>query len=182
MASLVATRPSSGLLFHVHAGAGLGSVSPAPSHLPLPRHCAAKMSLNQYHVRLEDRHLYGMEGMVVFASSHPSDPSCLADPLMSTWTPIKKLFAIGTSDLDAEFTTVYENIHDNIVSSILAALPDSDWGLNVLRLGFDTEHLENPITIQLVVAPNGGLSEDTACKIVSDILAIITAAPYSKQL
>ncbi|RDL37159.1 Uncharacterized protein BP5553_04592 [Venustampulla echinocandica] len=124
-----------------------------------------------------------MKGLAVYVSSHPSDPSCLADPLMSTWTPIKTLSAIGASDLDAEFTPVFENnIHDNIVSSILTALPGGDWGLNVLRLGFDTKHLNNPITIHLVVAPNGGLSPDAACKIVSDILTIIAAAPDSSQL
>jgi hypothetical protein len=181
-ASSVATRPNSGFHIHVHAGADPGLASPTPSHLPLPRHRKANMSLNRYHVLPKHRHLYGMKGIVVYASSHPSDPSCLADPLMSTWAPIKNLFAIGASDLDAEFTAVYESIHDSIVSSILATLSDSDWGLNVLRLGFNTKHLKNPITIHLVVAPNGGLSEDTACKIVSDILTIIAAAPYSSQL
>ncbi len=68
------------------------------------------------------------------------------------------------------------------VASIVAALPDANWGLNVLRLGFDPEHLSNnPYTIHLVVAFDGGLSDETACKIVAQILSVIAEAPNFSQ-
>ena len=141
-----------------------------------------KMPHSQYLVLSGLRHLYGMKFLALYASSHPSDPSCLANPQTSTWTPIKAVNPIGASDLDTEFTAIYESkIHHDIVSVILAALPESDWGLNVLRLGFESDRLKNPITIHLVVAENGGLSEDTACKIVADTCAIIAAALNSSQ-
>lgn len=173
------TPPWSGFHIDVHAGTGpefVTLLNPTSSHLALPRGRKTNMSLHQCHVLQEDRYLYGMKGMAVYASGHPSDPSCLANPLMSTWTPIKNLFAIGASDLDAKFTAFYETIHDNIVSCILATLPDGDWGLNVLRLGFDTTPV-NPITIHLVVAPNGALSEDMAVRLWRISLPLLPQLP-----
>ena len=143
----------------------------------------SKMSTNQqqYRVPQEDRCLYGMRGLVVYASSHPSDPSCIST-IPSTYPPHKSLFALGATDLEYEFAAVFENeLHDNIVSCIQATLPDCDWGLNVFRLGFDAERLKNPVTIHLVVA-DGALSEDAACKIVSAILAIVAVAPCSSEV
>jgi hypothetical protein len=130
---------------------------------------------HEYLVRQEERSLYGMRGLEVYASSHPSDPSCLCQR-PSTYTPRKNIFAIGATDVDLKFAAIYEEkLHDNIVSGIEATLPDCDWGLNVLRLGFHLECLENPITIHLTVA-DGALSEDAACNIVSVILEVLAAA------
>jgi hypothetical protein len=171
--SIVVTQPCSGFL-HL-------ATNPLSSHRTERHHRASNMSFSQYRVPEDSRYCYGMRDIVVYASSHPEDASCLADPLMSTWTPVKRLVAIGASDGDAEFTAFYESIQDEIVSSILATLPDANWGLNVLRLGFYTERLKNPYTIHLVVAPDGGLSEETACKIVAQILSVIAAAPDLSQ-
>jgi hypothetical protein len=173
MASLIATRVvrDDALLLHQ-----------ANNTQPM---CATTMSSNshrQYLVLQEDRSSYGMRGLVVFASSHPSDPSCLYK-YPSTYAPHKNIFAIGATDLEHEFAAIFEDkLHDDIVSGVQATLPDCDWGLNVLRLGFDPERLENPITIHIVVA-NGALSEVAACNIVSVILEVIAAAAlYSSEL
>ncbi|CZR51507.1 uncharacterized protein PAC_01384 [Phialocephala subalpina] len=139
---------------------------------------AITMSSNNHHEYLvlqEKRSLYGMRGLEAYASSHPSDPSCLCK-CPSTYTPHKNIFAIGATDLEHKFAAIFEDkLHDNIVSGIQATLPDCDWGLNVLRLGFDLECLENPITIHIVVADEA-LSEDAACNIVLVILEVIAAA------
>jgi hypothetical protein len=168
MASIVVTQPCG---FHIHLHTDHCSIA------------TINMSLNQYLVPAEKRSLYGMKGIVVYASSHPLHASCLKDPPMSTWAPIKSLFAIGAGngDCDAEFTAFYETVHDQIVASILATLPNANWGLNVLRLGFDTERLNNPYTIHLVVAADGGLFDQAACKIVAEILNVIAAAPNVSQ-
>ncbi|KUJ21217.1 uncharacterized protein LY89DRAFT_681805 [Mollisia scopiformis] len=105
------------------------------------------------------RSLYGMRGLEVCASSHPSNPSCLCKS-PSTYTPHKNTFAIGATDLEHKFAAIFEDeLYDNI-------------GLNVLRLGFDVERLENPITIHIVVADEA-LSEDAACNIISMILKVM---------
>ena len=136
------------------------------------------MSSNNHHeylVEQDYRHLYGMRGLEVYASSHPADPSCLCDK-STTFTPHKCIFPIGTTDLEREFATVFEEkFQDSIVSGIQATLPDCDWGLNVLRLGFEDESLENPITIHLTVAGEA-LTEDATCHVVSIILKVIAAA------
>ena len=146
---------------------------------------AITMSSNNHHEYLvlqEERSFYGMRGLVVHASSHPSDPSCLCK-CPSTYAPHKNIFAIGATDLEHEFAAIFEGkLHDNIVSGIQATLPDCDWGLNVLRLGFDSKRLENPITIHIVVA-DGALSEVAACNIVSVILEVTAAAGlYSSEM
>lgn len=87
------------------------------------------------------------------------------------------LFPIGASVADREFTAIYEDkLHDNIVSAIKAALSGYKWkwALNVFRLGFNPVRLKNPITIFLDVS-GGVISGDAACKIVSDILALVAA-------
>lgn len=139
---------------------------------------AITMSSNnhgEYLVLQDQRSLYGMRGLEAYASSHPSDPSCLYKS-PTTYPPHKNIFAIGTTDLELKFAAIFEDkLHDNIVSGIQAILPDCDWGINVLRLGFDLECLENPITIHVSVA-HEALTEDAACKIVSVILEVIAAA------
>ena len=91
------------------------------------------------------------------------------------WFTTKEPTLIGATDLEHKFAAIFEDkLHDKIVSGIQATLPDCDWGLNVLRLNFDLERLENPITIHTVMA-DGSLSENAACNIVSIILEVIAA-------
>ncbi len=167
MASLVATPPS-----WVHADA---------NHIN-KRTIAKQINMClQYRVSAEVRYLYGMRNLVIHASSNPFDSSCICAENTSTWNCIKNIFALEASNLEeVKFAEIYENIHDKIVTSIMATLSDADWGLNVLRLGFDTNRLSNPITIHLVVA-NGGLADDRACRIVADILAVLAAIPSLSQ-
>jgi hypothetical protein len=123
---------------------------------------------HKYLVPEDYRHLYGMKGLVVFASSHPLDPACLCD-FPSTYTPQKAIFALG--ETDRQFVQVFEDkLHDKFVS----VLPDCTWGLNVFRLGFELESVKNPITIHLTFA-DGAISDDAACKIVADFLEAIEA-------
>lgn len=130
---------------------------------------------HEYLVQQERRLLYGMRGLEVCASSHPSDSSCLYTR-RSTYTPHKSIFAIGTTDLELWFAKIYEeNLHDNFVSAIQTSLPDCSWGLNVLRLGFEPECLENPITVHITVACEA-LTDDAACNTVSAILEVVAAA------
>ncbi len=167
MAALVTTPPG-----WVHAGV---------NHI---NHITIAKQTNmcrEYRVPTEVRHLYGMRDLVIHASSDPSHSSCICADNTSTWNPVKNVFALEASNLEeVEFAEIYEDIHDNIVTSIVATLSDADWGLNVLRLGFDTERLSNPITIHLVA--NGGLAEDRACRIVAGILAVIAASPTASQM
>lgn len=114
---------------------------------------ASTMSSNdhyEYLVPQEQRSLYGMRDLEACASSHPSDPSCLyedRDPC--TFTLDKNIFAIGVTDFEQKFTSIFEDkLHDNIVSGILATLPDCDFSLNVLHLGFDDKYLENLLIIK----------------------------------
>jgi hypothetical protein len=151
------------------------------SHFAPPPSPHCNMSQHEYLVLRDERSRYGMRSLVVYASSHPSDPACLYDH-PHTYPPHKNIFAIGATDLEHEFVAIFEDeLHDNIVSCIQAALPDCDWGLNVFRLGFDPERLKNPITIHLTVA-DGALSEDAACKIVSAIVVVVAAAPVSGEM
>ncbi|KUJ19176.1 uncharacterized protein LY89DRAFT_683101 [Mollisia scopiformis] len=129
-------------------------------------------SHKEYLVMQEMRSLYGMRGLEVCASSHPSNPLYLCKS-PSTYTPHKNIFAIGATDLEHKFVAIFEDeLYNNIVSAIHTILPDCNWGLNVLRLGFDIKRLKNPITIHIIVADKA-LFEDAAYNIISMILKVM---------
>lgn len=124
----------------------------------------------EYIVPKLDQQRYGL-GFEILASSNQSSPSCLS----TTFGQSKHMFTVG----NREFAAVYEEkICDPIGSAISALLPNRRWALNVFRLGYEEEKLQNPIVIHLVVNCNGpdtgsSITDAQAGELVPTIVAAI---------
>jgi len=90
----------------------------------------------------------------------------------------KKVFTVRNLD----FEHIYEiKTLDAIVKILRSSLPKGcDWALNVVRLGFDYNQMNNPIVVHLLVARDY-LSDDKACSLVKEIGGTICAAQWEGE-
>ena len=130
------------------------------------------------------RQRYGL-GFEILASSDQSSPSCLRPSTAAHWQS-KNLFPASSP----EFAVIYAEICDTIVSAICELLPNGRWALNVFRMGYEGEKLQNPIVIHLVVYSIGldtgsgsssNITEAKASKTVATIKAIVVNSGWKGE-
>ena len=130
-----------------------------------------------YVVQQSQRHGYHLS-FEILASSNQSSPACLCP---NPWVR-NNIFPVSSP----EFAAVYkQKIRDTVVDAILALFPTGPWVLNVFRMGFEAEELQNPILIQLVVESSetgsSNITEATASEIVATIMAAVVGSGWKGE-
>ncbi|KAM3076071.1 hypothetical protein ACMFMG_006413 [Clarireedia jacksonii] len=131
--------------------------------------CAAHPETPPLIVPKSQRYRYGLGNEVDIIATNQPASICLFDESLSEGHPAtrKNIYPPTCPELERFWPRALQQPISNFLSS-MPTVSQHCWTINVCRMGFDTEALDNPIVIWFTFAC-GDVDDELACRIVEGI-------------